>query len=243
MKKAFFITGTGTNAGKTFFAASLALTLKKKGLKIGVMKPIETGCALKGGRLVPKDALLLKKAASSKDPINLINPYRFAPPLSPNIAARLSGKKIDFRRIKRLFENILSENDVTLIEGAGGLLTPLSGKKTVLDLIRYLNIPAILVTPSRLGCVGQTLLAIRYSKKAGIKIKGVVLSRVSKKSDPSVKYNAEELKNLGTPIMGEMPYLKKGKIAEIENCVNLEKLIPSPYPLPKGERKKKKKRK
>ena len=224
MKKAFFITGTDTNAGKTFFAASLALTIKKKGLKVGVMKPIETGCALRNGKLVPKDALLLKKAASSKDPLDLINPYRFGHPLSPSIAARLSGKKIDFRRIKKLFERISSENDVTIVEGAGGLLTPVSGKKTIFDLIRYLGIPAILVAPSKLGCISQTLLATRYSKKAGIKIKGVVLSRVSKKSDPSVKYNAEELGNLGVPVMGEMPYSKKGRIAVIEDCVNLRKL-------------------
>ena len=224
MKKAFFITGTDTNAGKTFFAASLALTLRKKGLKVGVMKPVETGCASKNGRLVPKDALLLKKAASSKDPLDLINPYRFAPPLSPGIAARLSGKKVEFRGIKKLFKEISSENDVTIVEGAGGLLTPLSGKKTVLDLIRYLGIPVILVAPSRLGCISQTLLAARYSKKAGIKIKGVVLSRVSKKSDLSVKHNAKELENLGVPIIGEMLYSKKGKIAVIEDCVNLKKL-------------------
>ena len=224
MKKAFFITGTDTNAGKTFFAASLALTLKKKGLKVGVMKPIETGCALRNNKLIPKDALLLKKAASSKDPLEVINPYRFGPPLSPSIAARLSGKKINFRRIKKLLEKILFENDVTIVEGAGGLLSPVSGKKTVSDLIRYLDIPAIFVSPSRLGCISQTLLATKYSKKAGIKIKGVVLSRVSKKSDLSIKYNAEELRNLGVPIMGEMPYSKKGKIAGIKNYVNLEKL-------------------
>ena len=223
MKKAFFITGTDTNAGKTFFAASLALTLKKKGLRVGGMKPVETGCASKNGRLVPKDALLLKKTASSKEPLDAINPYRFGPPLSPAIAARLSDIKIDFRRIKKLFKKISFDNDVTIVEGAGGLLTPVSGKKTVLDLIRYLDIPAIFVSPSRLGCVGQTLLAIRYSKKAGIKIKGVVLSRVSKKSDLSVKHNAKELGNLGAPIIGEIPYSKKG-YAAIEDYVNLKKL-------------------
>src|SRR3972149_4573541 len=224
MKKAFFITGTDTNAGKTFFAASLALTLKKKGLRVGVMKPVETGCASKNGKLVPKDALLLKKTASSKEPLDAINPYRFGPPLSPGIAARLSGKKIDFRGTKKLFKKISSENDVTIVEGAGGLLSPVSGKKTVSDLILYLDIPAIFVAPSKLGCISQTLLATRYSKKAGIKIKGVVLSRVSKKSDPSVKHNAKELENLGVSVIGEMPYSKKGRIAVIEYCVNLKKL-------------------
>ena len=91
-------------------------------------------------------------------------------------------------------------------------------------MIRYLGIPAIFVAPSKLGCISQTLLATRYSKKAGIKIKGVVLSRVSKKSDPSVKHNAKELEHLGVSVIGEMPYSKKGRIAVIEDCVNLKKL-------------------
>ena len=89
--RGFFITGTDTGVGKTFVTAGIAAVLKEKGVNVGVMKPVETGCAEKDGRLEPQDALYLKNAAGVSDELDLINPYRFKAPIAPAAAAVQSG--------------------------------------------------------------------------------------------------------------------------------------------------------
>ena len=91
MTKGYFITGTDTGVGKTFVTAALARALSARGARVGVMKPVESGCAVVSGRLRPKDAIAIQKAANSDAPLDIINPYRFEEPISPHLAARRSG--------------------------------------------------------------------------------------------------------------------------------------------------------
>src|SRR3990170_5011479 len=108
--KGYFITGTDTGVGKTFVTAGIAVVLKEKGVNVGVMKPVETGCAEKERELEPQDALFLKKAAGVSDELDLINPYRFKAPLAPSVASRLEGKNIDLNKIKECYDTLASKH-------------------------------------------------------------------------------------------------------------------------------------
>src|SRR3990170_937540 len=134
MKRAYFITGTDTGVGKTFVASGIAAALKGEGFGVGVMKPVETGCAIRNGAVIPADAVRLKEAAGSIEPLDAINPYRFLSPLAPAVAARLEGVAISLERIRDCFQEIADKNDVTIVEGAGGLLAPLTGEATTAGL-------------------------------------------------------------------------------------------------------------
>src|SRR3972149_11172426 len=99
MLKGVFITGTDTGVGKTYVATGIASALSSRGVDVGVMKPAETGCRIRAGKLVPSDALSLMKAANVHDALSNVNPYRFRNPLSPLVAAELEGTKIQEDKI------------------------------------------------------------------------------------------------------------------------------------------------
>lgn len=213
MKKAFFITGTDTGVGKTFVTALLAAGLKKRGIDVGVMKPVETGCAEKNGLLIPEDATRLKEAAGVDDTLDEINPYRFKAPLAPSIAARLAGKQIDLEKIKIAFERLQDRHEVMLVEGAGGLLTPMTDDETITDMVLYLDLPLIIVAASRLGAINSTLLAVQAAKYMNIHVKGVVLNHpqdLHASGDLSRDYNCEEMERFleEAPILGVVPFVK-----------------------------------
>lgn len=207
-KKSFFITGTDTGAGKTFVACLIAESLKNKGIDVGVMKPVETGCAPKEGEMYPEDAMRLKEASGSEDALDLINPYRFSLPLAPSIASELTGTAIDLNVIKGSFEKLSKAHELMLVEGAGGLLVPINGKHTVADLIRLLNIPVIIVAASRLGAINHTLLTVEAARARNIQVAGIILNNsFPEDGDLSRRHNLKEIMRLaGAPVLGEVPY-------------------------------------
>lgn len=212
MKRGYFITGTDTGVGKTFVTSIMAMVLTDCGIDTGVMKPVETGCAVKNGRLIPNDALRLKESSGADDPIDIINPYRFVPPLAPNIAARLKGMEIDFNKIKDCYKALSKAHDVVLVEGAGGLLAPLTDEKTMADLALFLKLALIIVAPSRIGVINHTLLTVEYARGSNIPVKGIILNNpVTPKKDPSRGFNRMEIERLtGVPVLGELPFVKAG---------------------------------
>lgn len=212
MKRGYFITGTDTGVGKTFVTSIIAKVLTDGGIDTGVMKPVETGCAVKNGRLVPNDALRLKESSGADDPIDIINPYRFVPPLAPNIAVRINGIKIDFRKVKDCYKTLLKAHEVVLVEGAGGILAPLTEEKTIADLALFLKLPLIIVAPSRIGVINHTLLTVEYARKSDIPVKGIILNNpVAPKKDQSRQFNRTEIERLAdVPVLGEVPFVKAG---------------------------------
>jgi dethiobiotin synthetase len=245
----YFITGTDTGVGKTIVAGAIAAALSARGVKVGVMKPAETGCRemtasevrnysvgragagkfypsekLKsaafgfspsygsGLDLYPKDAAFLKKVSASETPLNIICPYRFSEPLAPAIAAErvgTAGVKIDLRVIKRNFEIIRAENDAVLVEGAGGLMVPLTGKKLYLDLAAELEIPLIIVARAGLGTINHTLLTVSAAKARKIKISAIILNQGRKnKPDAATLTNPEAIMRLtGIKRVYSIPFL------------------------------------
>ncbi len=207
--KGFFITGTDTGVGKTFAASLIVKVLKENGIDVGVMKPVETGCHQKNGILKPHDALLLKKAAGVRDSLDLINPYRFKEPSAPSIAARKTGRQIKLPKIKECYKKLASRHDFMLVEGAGGLLVPLNNKETILDLIKLLKLPVIIVAASRLGTINHTLLTVKCAKQLGIKIHGIIFNNPIQQKKSSLM-NMEEVKRFtDVEIIAEIPFAKR----------------------------------
>ena len=212
MGRGVFVTGTDTGVGKTIVTASLVSLLIDDGFDVGVMKPVETGCPKKNGRLVPRDATFLKVVSNSKDGLSLINPYRFSKPLAPLIAAEIDHREIKMGKISLAYGKLKKKHDMTFVEGAGGLLVPLTGKLTNADLILKLALPIIVVVGSKLGAVNHTLLTLGWARENRIKVIVLVINQPHR-SPGSRKDLAEETNPMlirsfaGVPILGEVPYI------------------------------------
>jgi dethiobiotin synthetase len=209
MGSGIFITGTDTGVGKTFFAATLAAYLRDAGYRVGVMKPAETGCEESDGALIPADALLLKDASGCTEPIERICPYRLAEPLAPSIAAERAGVKIDIDHLMAVYGGIKAGHDVTLVEGAGGLLVPLLPGYTFADFARVLKLPILIVAANRLGAINHLLLTLEHASCKGLRTLGYVLNRISDDRSTAAETNREVLSNLtAVPYLGELPFVK-----------------------------------
>jgi len=208
MANGIFITGTDTEVGKTFIAGGLARMWLKMGKRVGVMKPIESGCIRSDGVLQPLDALFLKEMASSTDDLDLIVPYRLEHPLAPSIAAELESIEIDLENIKSIYQQLERKYDVVLVEGAGGLLSPLYKTFTNVDLIKLLGIPVIVVARNALGTINHTLLTVECARGNGLTILGVIINNLSPDGDPSINDNPRVIKKLsGQTMLGTIPFL------------------------------------
>jgi len=208
MGKGIFITGTDTGVGKTLITGGLARVWLKSGKRIGVMKPIESGCVRSDNGLQPQDALFLKEMSYSTDDLDLINPYRLEHPLTPSIAAELEGVEIDLKKIRHIYQQLDLKYDLILVEGAGGLLSPLYKTLNSADLIRLLGIPMIVIARDTLGTINHTLLTVEYARSNGLTILGIIINNLSSTPDLSTKTNPQVIKKLsGLPILGVIPYL------------------------------------
>jgi dethiobiotin synthetase len=169
-----FVTGTDTGVGKTVVTAALARALKRHGLRVGVMKPVETG-------IVPGDAhtdsMRLRQAADVADPSELIGPYRLVAPLAPLAAAEAAGIVIDVPLIEKAFRRLAGRYPVVLVEGVGGIRVPIAEKVDVLDLIQLLGLPTVVVGRAALGGINHALLTVERLQARGLPVLALVLNR------------------------------------------------------------------
>ena len=208
MGKGVFITGTDTGVGKTFFACKLAALLRVSGYRVGVMKPAESGCAEREGKLYPEDATLLKKASASQDPLDKICPYQFREPLAPNVAAQREGITLDIDRLIDVYNEISSTHDITLVEGAGGLMVPLLPSYTYADFARVLKLPVLVIAANRLGMINHLVLTLEHARCKGLSVLGYVLNRLESGASLAAETNREALSTLtAVTCAGELPYV------------------------------------
>jgi dethiobiotin synthetase len=210
MHKGIFITGTDTGVGKTFVSVGLLKVLKEMGYNVCPMKPLETGCRFKNGEVIPEDTVKLVKAAEVNEPIDLINPYRFRQPLAPAVAADLEGVRISKKKIISAFNKLSNKYDVTIVEGAGGIMVPVYRKYFFIDLIKDMDLPILVVARPGLGTLNHTLLTLEAAKSRGINVIGVIINCSSKiNNDASVQTNPEVIERSGgMPVLGIVPYFK-----------------------------------
>ncbi len=210
MNKAVFITGTDTGVGKTFVSLGLIRAMRVLGLSVCPMKPVETGCRNKKGELIPEDAVNLINASGVDEPLDIINPYRFSPPLAPSVAAEIEGKKIERKKIFSAFKKLSPEYDLLIVEGAGGIMVPVYKKYLFLDLAGDLNLPVIIVARPGLGTINHTLLTIDAARNRGLNVLGVIINyadatrnRLAEKTNPGVIERVG-----GVPLLGIVRHSK-----------------------------------
>ncbi len=203
-----FVTGTDTGVGKTLITAGIAHALRARGIDVGVMKPVETGCSTRAGGLQPPDALTLREAAEVRDALDLINPYRFREPLAPMVAAERSRRRVDVERLLERFGCLADRHTVMLVEGAGGLLAPITEKLSFLDLAVRLQLPVLVVIGSRLGALNHARLTVDAALAARIPIAGVIVNRATAERSLARTTNLSALRRLlPIPVLGEIPHL------------------------------------
>lgn len=175
---AVFVTATGTDIGKTFVTAGLAQSLRQRGRRISVFKPVCSG--FDPHNAAASDPALLLRAIDQEPSlaaIEAIAPWRFAAPLSPDMAAAREGRVIDFASLRTFCKNAIeTAEDVALIEGIGGLMVPLTAHQTVADLIAALSIPALVVTGTYVGSLSHTLTTLEVMRVRGIPRAGLVVN-------------------------------------------------------------------
>ena len=211
MAKGYFITGTDTGVGKTLVAGGIAALLKNKGINVGVMKPIATGCKWVDNNLVSEDAVFLKSITNVEDEYALINPVNFEQSLAPSIAARLSNTKIDIEKIHTSYDILCERHDYMIVEGIGGLLVPIDEYYFVVDMAEEMELPVIVVCSPTLGTINHTLLTVSYARQHGLDVKGIIINESAENCDIIVNdTNTDEIKRLtGLPIIGTIPFDKR----------------------------------
>jgi dethiobiotin synthetase len=208
--KGLFITGTDTGVGKTQITAILAVVLRQRGLRVGVMKPAETGCLLECGRWMAQDSLFLRQISGCTAPPELVTPYTFRAPLAPALAAQYEGQFVDLSHIKHCYEQLATEHDIVLVEGAGGLLVPLTEHESYLDLAAYLHLPILVVARNILGTINHTALTVCVAAQH-CDVLGIILNTSTPdQQDESQTSNYEALRRWGrAPLLGYVPYAQE----------------------------------
>jgi len=216
-----FITGTDTGVGKTYVAALIARDLLAAGHRVGVYKPAASGCRRQGDRLVSDDAVALWEAAGRPGTLDEVCPQCFEAPLAPHLAARAEGKEIDPELLRTGIEPWLASSDFVLVEGAGGLMSPLGDEEYVADLAFDFAFPLIVVAANKLGVINQTLqtLITATTFRDGLEVAGIVLNHPQPPTatDPSLPTNRHELQTRCIPpLLGELPWQADRLDAEVD---------------------------
>ena len=206
--KAYFITGTDTGVGKTSITAGLAGSMRKLGVNVGVMKPIASGIPQKTG-FKSSDVDIIVEASQTKDSEDLINPVFLPIPTSPYDATKLLSLSVDMPLILTTFTKLLSIHDVLLVEGIGGIMTPITKNFFVADMIKVMGIETIIVTRATLGTLNHTMMTYQLCKDYGIKVKGLVINNFDEKGTAAEKNTPITLHEItGLDILGVVPFIK-----------------------------------
>jgi len=204
--KSLFITGTDTDVGKTYIAAGLAVTFRKMGIDVGVMKPFAAGRAKKKG-YKSEDIVILSRAAMACDPENLVNPQFFPIPASPYTAWKTLKTKPKISTILSSFKKLSKLHDVLLVEGMGGIMTPILKDYYITNLIKEMKIPTVIVTRSRIGTVNHTIMTCKMCEKYKIPVKGIIINNFD--DGYPVTELKRDLQNLtGIKVLGSIPFIK-----------------------------------
>jgi len=205
----YFVTGTDTGIGKTLVACGLARLLVQQGHRVGVMKPVASGCEPTGAGLRNADALALMAAANDDACYAEVNPYALEPPIAPHIAAARAGLEIDIDSIRRLAES--RDCDRIVIEGVGGWRVPLGKQVEVADLAQALGLPVILVVGLRLGCINHALLSMAAMEASPVTIAGWVSTQLDRDYQGLDESLMSLRRAMSQPHLAHLPWLEEDR--------------------------------
>jgi dethiobiotin synthetase len=204
--KSLFIAGTDTDVGKTYITAGLAIMLRKMSIDVGVMKPFAAGVAQKKG-YKSEDVEILSKSAQTNDPENLVNPQFFPISASPYTAWKKLKIKPKIPLVLSSFKKLSGLHKMMLVEGMGGVLTPILKDYYVTNLIKDMKIPTIIVTRSKVGTVNHTLMTVKMCEKYKIPVKGIIINNFDGDGYP-INQLKKDLENLtGVKVLGSIPFI------------------------------------
>ena len=185
MNQVYFISGIDTNIGKTYAVGHLAAKFAQEGKKVITQKPIQTGCDDMAEDIV-HHRKMMKIDLLPEDKTRLTMPEVFTYPASPHLAAKIDNRTIDFEKIDKATATLRDKYDVVLIEGAGGLMVPLTEDYLLIDYVLERNFPIILVTSGRLGSINHTLLSFEAIERRGLTLHSVIYNLYDENSDPII---------------------------------------------------------
>jgi dethiobiotin synthetase len=205
--RGLFVTGTDTGVGKTHVAAQIVRTLVAAGKRVGVYKPVASGCMANASGLESEDARALWEAAGRPGELQRVCPQRFAAPLAPHQAARAERRSVDDRLLRSGLSEWTARCEIVVVEGAGGLLSPVSDDSLVADLAADFDYPLVIVAANRLGAINHTLLTIAAARERQLPIAGIVLNDLPEDAaDPSRATNLADLAAWAQcPLLADVP--------------------------------------
>ncbi len=205
-----FVTGTDTEVGKTYVASLIVQNLVAAGHRVGVYKPVASDCVFDGRQLVSEDAVALWEAAGRPLTLEAVCPQRYQAPLAPHLAARNEGRELDPELMRTAISVWEGECDVIVVEGAGGLMSPISDDEYIADIAYDLGYPTLLVTPNVIGAINQTLsgLVTAACFRDGIPLGGVILNDARMlDDDESMATNREQISSRAmSPLLTRLRY-------------------------------------
>ncbi len=196
MSKAIFITGTDTGVGKTIITGLLARYLLERGSKVVTQKWIQTGSPEFSADIKTHLEIMGKGKAYVGDYLSSVSPYTFRLACSPHLAAQREGKKIDQAKLKNDFRRLSNSFEFVLVEGVGGALVPFSQKRLVIDIVKDLQLPVLLVVGNKLGAINHALLTVEALKKRGLIILGMVFNNFPRQNQRVLKDNQRIIKSI-----------------------------------------------
>jgi dethiobiotin synthetase len=202
-----FVTGTGTEVGKTVVAAVIARTAAERGERVAVFKPAVSGLDEFAEPGEEPDHELLRRAAGSAQTDDEIAPYRYGPPVSPHLGAELAGERIEPARLREAAMAAGEGADLLVCEGVGGLMVPLTLDYLVRDLARDLAFPLVIAAPPSLGTINHTLLTIDAARAVALEISAVVLTPWPAEPGEVERSNREAIERLGAVAVEVLPRL------------------------------------
>ena len=228
--KSYFVTGTDTGVGKTEITAALAACLKKREIDVGVMKPIASGIPQKTG-FKSSDVSLLCDASGVKDSEEIVNPVFLPLPTSPYDATKILHLSVDMPKIFEKFQELLKHHQMLLVEGIGGIMTPITKNFFVADMIKAMGLETIIITRATLGTLNHTVMTIKMCQQYRIPVKGIIINFFDEKGTPAEKNAPSTIYELtGVPIIGIVPFVKDYKkfdalIGVLEKVIDWNVLI------------------
>ena len=214
--RGLFVTGTDTGIGKTEVACGLLRAFAELGYSVIGMKPVAAGARRVRGTWRNSDVEAMRNAGNLHIARKLMNPYVFARPIAPHLAAQRTGTDIEINTIVHAYRQLTARADVVVVEGVGGFLVPLSDRYDTADLARRLDLPVILVVGMRLGCLSHALLTAAAIADRGLVFAGWVANRV----EPAMReYRGNVMaleKRLDAPLLGEIAYRSQFAARRVE---------------------------
>lgn len=225
-RKAFFVTGTDTEVGKTLVSSALLTAANRLGKSTVGMKPVAAGCESVDGQWQNEDALALMAVASHKLPYEQVNPVALPAAIAPHLAAAEAGRRLSLDRLVGFSQAVMmARADLTVIEGAGGWRVPLNEREMLSGLALRLQLPVILVVGVRLGCINHAILTVEAICRDGLPLAGWVANYLSEPTDVD-RQNVETLASMMPgPLLGEIPWMRSVNVETAADVLSLQALF------------------